>query len=100
MGPARECRSLPFPHLCLSIAYFPPSICPVSVSVPYSLDLISFLLPLLEYSSLYVSLSLSGLSLLMNRVCTGQSSDSERARDQWQCAAATPQVNLGFSFVS
>ena len=31
---------------------------------------------------------------------TGQSSDSERARDQWQCAAVTPQVNLSFSFVS
>ena len=27
-------------------------------------------------------------------------SDSERARDQWQCAAVTPQVNLSFSFVS
>ena len=34
----------------------------------------------------------------MNRVCTGQSSDSER--DQWQCAAVAPQVNLSFSFVS
>ena len=33
-------------------------------------------------------------------MCTGQSSDSERARDQWQCAAVTPQVNLSFSFVS
>ena len=31
------------------------------------------------------------LSLPLNRVCTGQSSDSERARDQWQCAAVTPQ---------
>ena len=40
------------------------------------------------------------LSLPLNRVCTGQSSDSERARDQWQCAAVTPQVNLSFSFVS
>ena len=29
-----------------------------------------------------------------------KSSDSERARDQWQCAAVTPQVNLSFSFVS
>ena len=40
------------------------------------------------------------LSLPLNRVCTGQSSDSERARDQWQCVAVTPQVNLRFSFVS
>ena len=38
------------------------------------------------------------LSLPLNRVCTGQSSDSERARDQWQCAAVTRQVNLSFSF--
>ena len=40
------------------------------------------------------------LSLPLNRVCTGQSSGSERALDQWQCAAVTPQVNLSFSFVS
>ena len=40
------------------------------------------------------------LSLPLNRVCTGQSSDSERARDRWQSAAVTPQVNLCFSFVS
>ena len=40
------------------------------------------------------------LSLPLNRVCSGQSSDSERAPDQWQCAAVTPQVNLSFSFVS
>ena len=31
------------------------------------------------------------------RVCTGQSSDLERAHVQWQCAAVTPQVNLSFS---
>ena len=40
------------------------------------------------------------LSLPLNRVCAGQSSDLERARDQWQCSAVTPQVNLSFSFVS
>ena len=40
------------------------------------------------------------LSLPLNRVCTGQSSDSERARDQWQCAAVTLQVNVSFSFLS
>ena len=41
------------------------------------------------------------LSLQANRVCTGQSSDSEHARgDHWQCSAVTPQVNLSFSFVS
>ena len=40
------------------------------------------------------------LSLPLNRVGTGQSSDSERVRDQWQCAAVTSQVNLSFSFVS
>ena len=40
------------------------------------------------------------LSLCLNRICTGQSSDSERARDQWRCAAVNPQVNLSFSFVS
>ena len=39
------------------------------------------------------------LSLPINRVRTAQSPDSERARDQWQCAAVTPQVNLSFSFV-
>ena len=39
------------------------------------------------------------LSLPLNRVCTGQSSDSECARDQWQCVAVTAQVNLSFSFV-
>ena len=32
------------------------------------------------------------------RVCTGQSSDSEPALDQWQCAVVTPQVNQSFSF--
>ena len=42
----------------------------------------------------------SRIEFTANRVCTGQSSDSERARDQWQCAAVTPQVNLSFSFVS
>ena len=40
------------------------------------------------------------LNLPLNRVCTGQSSDSERALDQWQCADVAPQVNLSFSFVS
>ena len=40
------------------------------------------------------------LSLYVNRVCTGQLSDSKRARDQWQCASVTPQVNLSFDFVS
>ena len=41
-----------------------------------------------------------GLSLPMDRVCTGQSSDSERASAEWQIAAVTPQVNLSFSLVS
>ena len=36
----------------------------------------------------------------MNRVCAGQSSDSERASAEWQSAGVTPQVNLSFSFVS
>ena len=36
----------------------------------------------------------------LNRVCTGQSSDSERPRDQLQSAAVTLQVSLSFSFVS
>ena len=40
------------------------------------------------------------LSLQANQVCTGQSSDSERARDHWQRAAMTPHVNLSFSFES
>ena len=42
------------------------------------------------------------LSLPLNRVCTGQSSDSEGARgqSQWQCADVTLQVNLSFSVVS
>ena len=33
----------------------------------------------------------------MNRVCTGQSSDSERASAEWQSAAVTPQFNVSFS---
>ena len=40
------------------------------------------------------------LSLYLNRVCTGQSSDSESASAEWQTAAVTPQVNLSFYFVS
>ena len=42
------------------------------------------------------------IEFTVNRVCrpTGQSSDSESARDQWQCIAVTPQVNLRFSFVA
>ena len=40
------------------------------------------------------------LSLYLNRVCTGQSSNSERASAEWQSAAVTPQVNLSFSIVS
>ena len=40
------------------------------------------------------------LSLLANRVCTGQLSDSEHAGDQRQGAGVTPQVILSFSFVS
>ena len=47
-----------------------------------------------------VTSPVSRIELIANRVCTGQSSDSERARDQWQCAAVTPQVNVSFSFVS
>ena len=41
-----------------------------------------------------------GLSLPMNRVCTGQSSDSERASAEWQSAAVTPQFNTSCSLVS
>ena len=40
------------------------------------------------------------LSLYLNRVCTGQSSDSERASAEWQSAAVTPQFNVHFSFGS
>ena len=36
----------------------------------------------------------------LNRVCTGQSSYSERASTEWQSSDVTPQVNLSFSFVS
>ena len=39
-----------------------------------------------------------GLSLPMNRVCTGQSSECASAK--WQSAAVTPQFNVSFSFVS
>ena len=55
---------------------------------------------LLRWRNLVMSVSRIGFTA--KRVCmpTGQSSDSERARDQWQSAAATPQVNLSFSFVS
>ena len=41
----------------------------------------------------------SRIEFTANRVCTGQSSDSEGALDQCQCAAVAPQVNLSFSFV-
>ena len=41
-----------------------------------------------------------GLSLPMNRVCTGQSSDSERASAEWQSAVLTPQFIVSFSLVS
>ena len=43
---------------------------------------------------------MSRIEFTANRVCIGQSSDSERAHDQWQCAAVTLQVNLSFPFVS
>ena len=36
----------------------------------------------------------------MNRVCTGQSSDSERASAEWQSASVTPQFNVSFSLMS
>ena len=48
----------------------------------------------------YLEVPVLRIEFTANRVCTGQSSDSERARDQWQCVAVTPQVNLSFSFVS
>ena len=41
-----------------------------------------------------------GLSLPMNRVCTGQSSDSERASAELKSPAVTPQFNMSFSLVS
>ena len=49
-----------------------------------------------------IFIPVSRIEFATNRVCrpTGQSSDSERALDQWQCAAVTPQVNLSFSLVS
>ena len=36
----------------------------------------------------------------MNRVCTGQSSDSERESAEWQSAAVTLQFNVSFLLVS
>ena len=36
----------------------------------------------------------------MNRVCTGQSSDSERASAEWQSTGVTPQFNVSLSLVS
>ena len=54
----------------------------------------------LVYSAIYAQLPVSRIESTANRVCTGQSSDTERARDQCQCAAVTPYVNLMFSFVS
>ena len=41
-----------------------------------------------------------GLSLTMNRVCTGQSSDSDRESAEWQSAVVTLQFNVSFSLVS
>ena len=35
----------------------------------------------------------------MNRVCTGQSSDSERASAEWKSAAVTTQFDVSFSLV-
>ena len=36
----------------------------------------------------------------MNRVCIGQSSDSECASAEWQSDVVTPQINVSFSLVS
>ena len=44
----------------------------------------------LVYSAIYAQLPVSRMESTANRVCTGQSSDSERAHDQWQCADVTP----------
>ena len=44
----------------------------------------------LVYSAIYAQLPVSRIESTANRVFTGQSSDTERARDQWQCAAVTP----------
>ena len=41
-----------------------------------------------------------GLSLPMNRGCTGQSSATERAGAEWKSAAVPPQFNVSFSLVS
>ena len=41
-----------------------------------------------------------GLSLPMNRVRTGQSSDLDRAIAEWQSASVTPQFNVSFSLVA
>ena len=53
------------------------------------------LVPLSRFEFTWIDLGLT--SLLANQPVA---SESERARDQWQCAAVTPQVNLSFSFVS
>ena len=49
-----------------------------------------------------IFIPVSRIEFAANQVCrpTGQSSDPDRALDQWQCAAVTPQVNLSFSLVS
>ena len=54
----------------------------------------------LVYCAIYAQLPVSRIEFTANPVCSCPSLDSERARDQWQCADVTPQVNLSFSFVS
>ena len=54
----------------------------------------------LVYCAIYAQLPVSRIEFTANRVCNCPSLDSERARDQWQCADVTQQVNLSFSFVS
>ena len=51
--------------------------------------------PVSRFEFTWIDLALA--SLLANQPVA---SESERARDHWQCAAMTPQVNLSFSFVS
>ena len=53
-----------------------------------------------EYGVLCNTTRCHGLSIPMNRVCTGQSSCSERGSAEWQSAAVTPQFNVSCSLVS
>ena len=65
------------------------------VVVHYLVVSVKVLLPVSRFESTWIDLALT--SLMADQPVA---SESERARDQWQCAAVTSQVNLSLLFVS